>query len=93
MTRFHLIGVAAVALLAACNPGKKNVAACEDWLAAMECGDYDFSSSTDCSIYEETECDISEYFTCLTDNTSCDDATGVPDITGWSNCLDKAECA
>ena len=92
MTRLHLIGLASVALLTACSPGKANVAACEDWLAAMDCGDTDFSTLVSCDVYENTECDISQYFDCLAEETTCDDDLGVADTSGWLNCLEQAEC-
>ena len=69
-----------------------NVGACEDWVAAMECGDFDITQYIDCAIYEETACDISDYFDCLTDNTTCDEATGMLDMTGWGECVSKAQC-
>lgn len=69
-----------------------NVGACEDWVAAMQCGEYDYSTVVDCTIYEETTCDISDYFDCLTENTTCDEATGIPDTTGWTSCYDLASC-
>jgi hypothetical protein len=69
-----------------------NVGACEDWLAAMDCGTTDFSSLVDCNAYANTTCDISDYFQCLTDGTTCDEATGVVDMTGWADCADLASC-
>ncbi len=69
-----------------------NVASCESWLDAVSCGEYDFSTAVDCSIYEDVECDISDYFDCLTDNTTCDEATGIPDTSGWTSCTDLATC-
>lgn len=72
--------------------GFDNVAACEDWLDAVSCGSYDFSTAVDCNLYEETLCDIADYFDCLTDNTSCDDTLGIPDTTGWASCSNLALC-
>ncbi len=69
-----------------------NVQACEDWLDAVSCGEYDFSTSVDCSVYEYTECDITDYFECLVDNTVCDEKTGVPDMSGWGACTEYASC-
>lgn len=76
--------------LSAC--GYDNVGACEDWVASMECGDYDYSSVVDCSVYEDYNCDVADYFDCLTDNTTCDDATGVADMSGWTECTSLAAC-
>ncbi len=69
-----------------------NVGACEDWLASMECGDYDFSEVVDCSAYADYPCDISDYFDCLAENGSCDEDTGVYDSSGWGDCADLASC-
>jgi hypothetical protein len=74
------------------SSGADNVGACEDWLASMECGDYDFSELVDCSIYSDTPCDISDYFDCLAENGSCDEDTGVYDSSGWADCADLASC-
>ncbi len=72
--------------------GNSNVQACEEWVEAVSCGEYDFSTSVDCSVYEDSACDISDYFDCLTDNTICDEETGVPDMSGWGECTDYASC-
>jgi hypothetical protein len=77
--------------LAACGK-PDNVGACEDWLDAVECGDYDYSTVVDCSTYEDYDCDVSAYFDCLTDNTVCDESTGVPDTSGWTACASELEC-
>jgi hypothetical protein len=73
--------------------GEVNVAACEDWLSAMECGDTDFSQLVSCDVYVNTSCDISDYFDCLAEETSCDEETGIVDTSEWLNCIDLAECS
>lgn len=90
--RKTLVILSALALAACGNTGKKNVEACEDWLAATTCGDYDFSTSVSCSVYEDYDCDVADYFDCLTDNTTCDESTGIPDVTGWADCATLASC-
>ncbi len=72
--------------------GYDNVQACEDWLDTVSCGEYDFSASVDCSVYEDYPCDISDYFECLTDNTACGKETGMSDMSGWSACSHLASC-
>jgi len=72
--------------------GEANVAACEDWIASMECGDTDFAALVYCDAYAQTACDISDYFDCLAAETECDEETGVIDTSDWLNCLDLAEC-
>lgn len=84
-----LFGVFALSI-AGC--GADNVAACEDWIDSTSCGSTDVSTLIDCNIYEETSCDIADYFDCLTDNTSCDEATSMVDTTGWTSCLSLAQC-
>ena len=70
-----------------------NVSACENWVEALSCGDYDFGSSVSCESYRNvTTCDISDYFDCLTDNTSCDTNTGIPDFSNWQSCTPLATC-
>ncbi|MEM9458464.1 MAG: hypothetical protein AAGF11_30080 [Myxococcota bacterium] len=67
-----------------------NVGACEEWIDASDCGEYDWSSVIDCSIYADLPCNINDYFNCLTDNTSC--VEGIPDTSGWANCYQLATC-
>ena len=69
-----------------------NVKACNDWLESISCGSTDFSTMVDCSVYDGYNCDVADYFTCLTENTTCDETTGIPDIAGWAGCADKAQC-
>jgi hypothetical protein len=68
-----------------------NVGACETWIDAAECGDYDWSQSVDCSLYADLQCDIADYFDCLTDNTAC--SGGIPDTSGWAACVELAACS
>lgn len=68
-----------------------NVQSCKDWVEAISCGEYDFTTVIDCNGYESADCDISDYFDCLTDNTTC--AEGVPDMSGWATCVSKATCS
>ena len=92
MRNFAILGVVAMMAAGCGNVGKKNVEACDDWLASMACGDTDFSGLIDCGVYEETTCDVSDYFTCLSDNTTCDEDAGIADTTGWADCVSKASC-
>jgi hypothetical protein len=72
----RLISLAVVGLVACGGAAKKNVAACEDFIASLDCGAFDFSSIYPDGFcedtYGETTCDISEYFTCLTDGATCE---------------------
>lgn len=70
--------------------GTDNVGACNDWVAATKCGSTDISSLVNCDLYKDTECDISAYFDCLTENTKCENDT--LDATGWGTCASKAVC-
>lgn len=77
------------AVLAACG-GTDNVGACEDYVASVSCGDYDASEFVDCSVYEATTCDISDYFNCLADAGTCTD--DVYDAGDVSSCTALATC-
>lgn len=77
-------------LTTSCSEDFNNEAACQDWIDAFSCGDTDISSSVDCSLYADVDCDVSDYFNCLTENTTCE--MGVVDITGWSACYNLATC-
>jgi hypothetical protein len=56
--------------------GEENLAACQDFLAAVSCGDIgaptlygpDF-----CQPYEESSCDMTAYWDCLANNIVCDE--------------------
>lgn len=87
-----LYGSVVVALVVAgcSNVGAKNAEACQAWLDDFECGTTDLSQYLDCAVFEETPCDVSSYFACLTDNTTCSD--GVADTTGWTDCISYAGC-
>ena len=92
MTRTLFAAAAFLSLVACKDAGQANVDSCETWVADVSCGETDFSGLVDCTIYEETDCDISGYFDCLTSNGSCDDATGVYDSSGWTTCASEATC-
>jgi len=71
-----------------------NVGACEDYVAAVNCGDIDVG--IDCSIYKDLDCDISDYFDCLTDNLTCEDMGGTKVLTpgpDYASCASKANCS
>lgn len=76
------------------NGSPDNVAACNAWLEANQCGTYDFSQAVNCQTYAATPCDVSAYFDCLTDNTTCMDLGGmsIPDTSGWTACTALAQC-
>ncbi len=79
----------AVGLLAGCG-GHDNVAACEEWVKSVSCGNVDVSTMVQCKTYENTTCDISPYFDCLSTNTKC--SNGQLDSSGWMQCASKATC-
>ncbi len=72
--------------------GYDNVQACEDWLDAVSCGEYDFADSVDCSDYADYDCDLAPYFQCLLENSYCDEKTGVLDMEDWSKCNHLVGC-
>jgi hypothetical protein len=67
-----------------------NVGACQAWVDAYDCGGFDIGQSLNCDQYAQVQCDISEYFECLTDNTTC--TMGFPNTSGWTACVDLAMC-
>jgi len=87
--------------LVGCNFGKRNVAACNDWVETMdatfadsECGGTDFGVLLDsgCDIFEESKCDVGEYFVCLEENTECSEEGGEINTEGWSDCVSLSTC-
>ena len=70
--------------------GHDNVAACEAWVEKATCGNTNFSTLVACGSYADLDCDISDYFDCLTENFSCD--MGVPNTAGWVACAAFAVC-
>ncbi|MEM9696801.1 MAG: hypothetical protein AAGA56_29970 [Myxococcota bacterium] len=67
-----------------------NAAACNAWLNNTVCGDFDLSTAVNCDALGTAQCDISPYFSCLTENFTCND--GIPDTTGFTNCASLASC-
>jgi len=89
--------------LVGCNYGKRNAQACEDWIETMNasfvgtaCEGTDFSILIQggCETYEESKCDISEYFVCLEENTECSDGGGSASVNTeqWTDCAPLATC-
>jgi len=74
------------------HPWSRNVETCLDWADAMDCGDTDFEALVSCEDLGDLECDALDYITCLTDNTTCDDSTGIVDISDWVNCEPLRAC-
>lgn len=76
------------------SAGADNVAACKSWVESAKCGAVDPSTQgVDCNAYENTTCDISEYFDCLTPKYSC--VNGMYDTTKLATsgeCASKATC-
>jgi len=67
-----------------------NVQACETFLDSLECAELPGGVMLlDCSVYESSTCDITDYLDCLTDNTTCTD--GIADNTGWMECTSLVE--
>ena len=92
-----VLGVA----LAGCNFGKRNVAACDEWVGNMDatfeetpCAGTDFAGLLQggCEIFEDSKCDISEYFTCLEENTECSDDYEEINTEGWNDCVSLSVC-
>jgi hypothetical protein len=93
--------VTSTMLVAACGDDDKavvdNVGPCESLLETLydlECAAEDYDWAIDCSLYADTACDISDFFTCCEENATCNEYFDPPtvDISGWSDCMDLAYC-
>jgi hypothetical protein len=71
------------------DPFFDNVAACETWIDAMSCKGAD--KFLDCKTYADTPCDVSDFFDCLTKNTTCD-KDGNLDTSHWGKCMAMKDC-
>lgn len=68
-----------------------NVAACEDFVDAFQCGTSDLGQFVMCDSYATAACDLTAYFDCLTEHTGCN--AGNPDTSGWMQCTDLGTCS
>jgi hypothetical protein len=78
------------------SAGAANRAACEDYNDQLESLDCDASGATqDCEVYDQTSCDISDYFDCLAEKTECTEVAGQKTIdqTKALECAAMAECS
>lgn len=94
MNRLMTFAFVTVALAGCGNNIQKNIDACNAWLDASECGDFDFSTVIDCNVYDNDaykKCDISGYFDCLATNTTCDEALGIATVDAAA-CTAEASC-
>jgi hypothetical protein len=66
-----------------------NVAACEDFVDAWDCGDIDVAQFVMCSAYENVTCDVADYFQCLADETTCDISSLMSAV---NSCASLASC-
>ena len=89
------LATAAVLAGAGCgnSKGEASVESCESWREGMVCGELDYREEFSCEIYAEERCDVSLYFYCLEQNTSCDEETSTFDLSGWDKCQAAAGCA
>lgn len=97
------LGLATVLLLSGCfgtvggngaiDDDDDNGTACRKFVDSVQCGTYDASSSIRCGEYETAECALADYFDCLSQNWSCDPASGKVDTSDWSRCASLATCS
>ncbi len=85
--------------LTGCGDSADNVAACEGYVQqinSLECysGAARLDPGSTCGAFDDTDCDISDYFDCLTENTTCMSIGGmsVPDPSGTASCQSLANC-
>jgi len=50
------------------------------------CGEFAVGSLVDCEALDRHPCDLTPYYECLRENTACDEAYSMPDVSGWSAC-------
>jgi len=70
-----------------------NVGACKSFVQKVKCGSVDISGTVNCDAYANTNCDISEYFDCLSTKYVC--VNGMYDTSKMltlSECASKATC-
>ena len=67
-----------------------NVAACEQFSEAFDCGGVDLAGQLDCAQLGQIACDLGEYFECLEEHTGCHD--GQADTKEWVDCAKLLEC-
>ena len=75
------------------SPGANNKAACEAFVQNVKCGTVDISAQVPCTSYENTTCDISAYFDCLSAAYVC--VNGMYDpakLATASACQSQAVC-
>ncbi len=66
-----------------------NVAACQEFVDAWNCDGVDLAQVVMCNVYEGYTCDVSAYFECLADETTCDAASLQAAV---SSCASLASC-
>jgi hypothetical protein len=87
------VALAGVVVAGCGSPGANNVAACNKFAAALKCGSFDYTANYMCSSYENTTCDISAYFDCLTPKYSCvDGGFDSAKYATIADCTSKATC-
>ncbi len=68
-----------------------NESACEALLDSLECAPPAGVALIDCASFSSSPCDLSDYFECLADNTTCNGEQ--LDASGWTQCMDLAVCS
>ncbi len=63
-----------------------NVAACEAMLEAISCGESLDPDTIACEVYSQIQCNLVDYFTCITDAYYCEDGVASVDAEALSNC-------
>ena len=73
-----VVGVSVVVLGSGCRvQGPHPIYLCEDFLASLDCGEFDFTAvfpDDFCDPFDPREtigCNVSDYFVCLTDGAEC----------------------
>lgn len=72
------------------DDSQHNVAACEAFVDALECGNADLTRALACDEWSALDCDVAAYFDCLRDEFRCE--LGQPDVQNWEQCTALGRC-
>jgi hypothetical protein len=93
MNKLVLSFLCLVAAAGCGGPSFDNVESCKTFVQKVKCGSVDISAQVNCDTYANTNCDISDYFDCLSTKYVC--VNGAYDnskLATLSECATKATC-
>jgi hypothetical protein len=92
-----MLVLSTAAWLAGCeDDGEANPKACEDFVAALQCGDLDAAAlgyaDDYCDVYAQSDCDMADYWKCMTGSVSCNPDTLELTVDADGACAEKSVC-